>query len=452
MRRRGSAGEAEPQLSLFGAQTSQAPTSERVPEGSCEPPGELPPPAVSCFAPPSTAPATPPAIDPPPPSIAPPPPGAEELEDPAVLAQQIIDGLKTAIGLVEGMMLTLGTDPGGEPPPPPDAPWLDQMMYDIKLQTRRTELENAKLEGWLRQMSPEAQEAARASTAPKPPRRSSRGRGRLGAEERDGDGVAHRVLTERQRELVRGLVVDEAERIFGPRDRIDDWPALKIVVETLGGRWQSGGRGRGGSKRQGHWTFPEDVDPRELLRIAVETGRVLDPKSNDLYETPEPLADEVVALAGIEPGMRVLEPNGGRGRIALAVRRMCPSAAVLCVELLEDNAAELRRLGFEVLQRDFLKVRPADLPGGLFDRVVMNPPFSGNADARHIGHALGFLRSGGRLVSIASGGLRTRQMGPAVEIRRTLEAYGATWKDLGHGAFSESGTEISTCIVSATRS
>lgn len=449
MRKRGSAGEAEPQLNLFGAAQPPAPTTPPasevrvLAEATDETP---PPPEVACFAPAPPLPAS----DPPPalplPSILPAKNDPAD-EEPAVIADRIVRGLKEAILLVEEMMLDLGGSPG-EASPAPEAPFVDRLMFELGRSNKRAEIDCARLDAMLEELSPGAREAARAANAPRP-KATRPARGYRGAEVRDDDGITHRELTERQRELVRGLIVDEAERVYGPRDHIGDWPALKIVVQTLGGQWHNGG-GSGAKKRQGHWTFAEDVDPRELLRVAVDTGRLLDTHSNDLYETPEPLADELVALADIQPGMHVLEPSGGRGRLALAVRRACPSALVVCVELLEDNAAELERLGFKVIRGDFLKLRPGDL-GVPYDRAIMNPPFSKLADARHIGHALGFLRNGGKLAAIASGGLRWRTTGIVADLRRTLEAYGATWKDLGRGAFSEAGTEIRTCIVTATK-
>ena len=37
---------------------------------------------------------------------------------------------------------------------------------------------------------------------------------------------------------------------------------------------------------------------------------------------------------------------------------------------------------------------------GTFDRIVMNPPFSRDQDARHVNHAFSFLKPGGKLVAI----------------------------------------------------
>lgn len=371
------------------------------------------------------------------------PPASDALDQ---LGDEIARGLRAASDAIEGIAADLGLSVVARPPAAPelpaDAPLFDRLMHTLTALNADAERQNARLEALLAELGGP-------SPAPEPPSRpkGQRGRGRLGKEVRGDDEVTHRELTERQRELVRGLRVDERERVYGPEGHIDDWPALKIVVETLGGDWRSGG-GRGATKRPGFWVFPEDVDPRELLRVAAETGRILDPKSNDLYETPEWLADRAVDLADIRPGMRVLEPNAGRGRLALAIRRACPSAEVVCAELLDDNRAELERLGFQVVGRDFLELSPAAT--GLFDAVVMNPPFSKMSDARHIAHAMGFLRPGGRICAIASAALRWRSTKVVADVRALLDAHGAVWEDIPAGAFSESGTDIATCLVAAT--
>lgn len=369
------------------------------------------------------------------------------------LGARIEDGLHGALVSLDGLAIDLGLAPlptlTEGPPPTHLGEWLE---VGLKQMVRDAEHASRHMENLLRRLDPtgeftaqreEEKLAKAAEKAARPPKEH----GRRGKEVRGDDGITHRLLTERQRELVRTLTVDAAERVSAPPDHLTDWEALKIVVETLGGMWRSGG-GRGEKKRAGYWVFPEEVDPREALRIAAETGKILDPKSNDLYETADWLADRVVELADIRPGMVVLEPNAGRGRLALAVRRACPEAEIVCVELLEENAVELRKLGFKVLRQSFLDLTLDQ--ARIYDRIVMNPPFSKLADAKHIRHALGFMRSGSRIVAIGSSGLRWRTTAAVTDLREILSAWDATWEDVPAGAFSSEGTEISTTIVAAT--
>jgi hypothetical protein len=73
------------------------------------------------------------------------------------------------------------------------------------------------------------------------------------------------------------------------------------------------------------------------------------------------------------------------------------------------------------------------------DRIVMNPPFAGNAaDIKHVEHALTKLKDGGRLVSVVANGPRQREK---------LMLLASDWIDLPAGSFKEQGTGVNTAIV-----
>ena len=127
----------------------------------------------------------------------------------------------------------------------------------------------------------------------------------------------------------------------------------------------------------------------------------------DRYFTAPKLAARIAAWAGLRPGMTVLEPSAGDGKLVQAIRAY--GCNVVAVELLEEECAKLRQLPepelveglpgkpgtLVVVQGDFLTWYPALKFGKktsphAFDRVVMNPPFSDGADGRHVGHASRF--------------------------------------------------------------
>ena len=290
--------------------------------------------------------------------------------------------------------------------------------------------------------------AEEARKPPKPVRpRGSLGKRAKAAPDATPEEAARRALTERQRELLSVVVVEDDRATFGPDQHIPDWGALKIVLEALGGTYQPGGRGKGWTRRKGSFTFPAGVNVEETIRLAHETGEIFDPKLAGLFETPEALADDLVARLPIVPGCVVLEPEAGRGRIALAVRRHCPEARVLCIEALADNRAELRRLGFEVIGgEDFLTLRAADLPVPI-DVVAANPPFGRGEDVRHVEHALGLLRPGGHLGAIMSGSVEHVRHEPFTSFRARIAAWGGTIERNPDGSFLESGTGVRTVTV-----
>ena len=175
-----------------------------------------------------------------------------------------------------------------------------------------------------------------------------------------------------------------------------------------------------------------------------------------LFETPEPLARRLLDDANIYTSetwneersgpyerRRVLEPSAGRGRIALPAARA--GHDVVCVELQPDLAADLARAGLRTVQGDFMEATPAVL--GLFDRVVMNPPFDRGRDCDHVRHAFGFLKPGGVLVAIMAAGVEFREDKRTADFRAFVERFGGEFRDLPPGSFAESGTNVNTVTL-----
>lgn len=250
-------------------------------------------------------------------------------------------------------------------------------------------------------------------------------------------------LTARQIELVRLMRVSPDNRaVFARDDQIDDWASLKKVMVALGGTWKKGARGN-----KGGFVFADDIDAAEVIRVAGETGEILDPNANDFFPTPDGLADRLVARLGLRAGESLLEPSAGRGALALAARRACPSLHIVCVELLPANEKVLLDLGLTVCHGgDFLSQEPRGFGTG-FDAVVMNPPFGRRADIYHVTHALGFLRPGGRLAAIMSASVSFRDDRLASAFRKLVDAHDGTIELNPAGSFRESGTMVNTVSV-----
>ena len=255
-------------------------------------------------------------------------------------------------------------------------------------------------------------------------------------------------LTERQRELLACMRVEGQLAVYTREERIADWDALKTVMVALGGRWKTGGK-----KKPGGFLFPDDIDAAEVVRLALATGEILDPRAAGFFPTPAALADRVVALAGIRRGDLVLEPSAGRGALADAVMRAESSAHVTCFELLPDNARALREKGFETIEGDFLRV-PSFAPR--FDVCVMNPPFGERSDIRHVLHVLGTERNGGvgaflrdrfALVAIMSAGVVYREDSLARRFREVVTALDGLFEENPEGSFLESGTGVRTVTL-----
>lgn len=180
---------------------------------------------------------------------------------------------------------------------------------------------------------------------------------------------------------------------------------------------------------------PEEAPQKRKTGTAVASDL-------QFYPTPEKAADELVAFAQIREGERVLEPSCGNGRLLDAIRRACPSAKALGIEVDPGRAQASRLAGHSVITANFLEHAPAPE----FDVVVMNPPFFGRHYLKHINHALRFLKPGGRLVSIlpATAWHDHKELPGSDKARGYWERD--VWRDLPVGAFRESGTNICTGI------
>lgn len=154
--------------------------------------------------------------------------------------------------------------------------------------------------------------------------------------------------------------------------------------------------------------------------------------SKDLqyYPTPPAVVQSILDNLYQLKGQRVLEPSCGCGRFMDALRKA--GARPYGIEVDPMRAVLTRARGHSVLIANFLET----VPTGDFDRVVMNPPFYGQHYAKHVKHALGFLKPGGTLTAIL----------PATA-RYDHGLLDGKWDDLPVGSFSESGTNINTSVL-----
>lgn len=235
--------------------------------------------------------------------------------------------------------------------------------------------------------------------------------------------------------LRQSVVMDGVLRL--PPGRLDPklYEKTNEVLKAIGGKWV-------GRKVQGH-VFEED--PEALLDTVISLGAYLRPQDMGYFPTPDDLADQLISLAQLEPGMSVMEPSAGRGALAVRAARLVGSADLVTVcEIMERNARKLKEAGFAAVNvTDFLKLQPEPV----FSRVVMNPPFSRGSDIDHFMHAAQFLKPDGRIVAIMSTSWQHNTSKKANEFRALLEESEAHIRNVAAGAFRSAGTEIPTTMV-----
>lgn len=220
-----------------------------------------------------------------------------------------------------------------------------------------------------------------------------------------------------------------------------DYQRVDKVLRGIGGRWDR--------KLKGH-VF--DFDPRGLVDGAAEAGTYTDRKQDlQFFETPIDLAERMVDLAKVVAGETALEPSCGRGRLVIPL--MARGANVTAVDIERTYAQHCRALGLldDAINDDFLAWAQGDGSGRRFDVVTMNPPFTRGQDIKHIMPAWNLLARGGRLVAICSAGPMFREDRQSREFRTWLRAIEANHDELPRGTFRESGTDVATVLITATR-
>lgn len=214
----------------------------------------------------------------------------------------------------------------------------------------------------------------------------------------------------------------------------DVYAKVDRVLRLMGGKW---------NKKLGGHLF--DDDPTDAFETLLVTGQVEKPDNFGAFFTPAGLADHAISLADLRPGMTFAEPSAGGGALLTRAAQIVGAENCVAIELQPALADKLRQQGYNVFTGDFMS-RPDWHPAGTVDRIVMNPPFSRQADIDHVLHAYSMLSPGGRLVSImaASVNFRTNQKTVAF---RELVADAGHMKDNPPGSFKESGTSVNTVIV-----
>jgi len=155
-------------------------------------------------------------------------------------------------------------------------------------------------------------------------------------------------------------------------------------------------------------------------------------KDLQYYPTPAKVVRSLIDQAYVRKGDYVLEPSCGTGNIMLEAQKH--GAFCFGIEVNYARAEEARAQGLSVQCANFLEA----IPERIYDKVLMNPPFYGKHYAKHVEHALKFLKTGGRLVAVLP---ITAQLDHGL-----LDKYKPRWSSLPTGSFNSSGTNINTTL------
>lgn len=223
--------------------------------------------------------------------------------------------------------------------------------------------------------------------------------------------------------------------------------AVNEVLNRIGSTWD---------RRTKAHVF--DVDPTERLEVVMNSG-VLDPKvKTGYFPTPAVIVDRMIELADLNTRQLILEPSAGQGHIVKEIlEHMDAHSQVLICENLPENVHILEELGLTVEGEFFEFVEECNESGEsglLFDRIIMNPPFSPKqSDIDHVTAAYGLLAPGGILVAIMSAGVLFRENQKSVFFRdKIMKPHQTFLENLPSGAFKESGTQVRTILLRLEKS
>lgn len=176
--------------------------------------------------------------------------------------------------------------------------------------------------------------------------------------------------------------------------------------------------------------------------------------SADLQFYPTPGAVATTIADGCR-GRRVLEPSAGEGAMAAAALA-AGADRVDCVEVDPGRVSALscrfgRDARVSVRRANFLETTPDPV----YDPVVMNPPFFGTHYMQHVRHAFDSLAPGGQLRAVLPATVEFGDSQAHRDFRAWAERYISRREfyvcDLPDSSFRDSGTNVSTCILTLNK-
>lgn len=177
-----------------------------------------------------------------------------------------------------------------------------------------------------------------------------------------------------------------------------------------------------------------------------ETSREVS-KDLQFYRTPNKAVNWFMNKIYFKEGESILEPSCGDGALLDGIRNRISGGngdyrngvkgvLIVGVEYDQSRCEQSRQKGYTVHHANFLTWQTREK----FDKIIMNPPFYGKHYVKHIDRAYEFLVETGTIYAILP---ITARLNHGI----LDEKYDCKWCDLPFGSFSESGTNINTCMV-----
>lgn len=118
-------------------------------------------------------------------------------------------------------------------------------------------------------------------------------------------------------------------------------------------------------------------------------------KSTECHITPNDIADLMVDYLNLEPCHTILEPSFGTGRLIDSILSAGHDSGLITAIEKNQTLFNLYKKDIDLINMDFLEYEDR-----LFDRIIMNPPFSKGQALKHFRKAQSLLMPGGEIIAL----------------------------------------------------
>lgn len=231
------------------------------------------------------------------------------------------------------------------------------------------------------------------------------------------------------------LMTLSGDRIELPSDigfASKSYAALKGAVTKAGGHYRNSG-----------FDFDDQETAQDVLTRLIAGESINIKKSLQFYPTTEVAGERL--LRGLDlTGKVVFEPSAGDGFL-VEQAYLAGAAEVLCAEIYEKFHPAIERSGGRIIGTDVFQLNSASLSD--IDVVLMNPPFSGGQDIKHVLHVLGLIPEQVEVHAIISASVLHNSSKIYDSFRSFLAGHDIEVEEMEAGVFKDSGTMIRSCIV-----
>lgn len=211
----------------------------------------------------------------------------------------------------------------------------------------------------------------------------------------------------------------------------NDYLKLSKELTSLGGKWKGGKVG----------AFVFDFDPTLIVDKIINNKNNIK-KSTQFFPTPNKIVKKMIDGVDIRKSDLLLEPSAGQGAIIDELLKLNTNISYCEFEEINQSILKEKYPSLTFLNNDFLEVKNMK-----FDKIFANPPFSKSQDITHIKHMFELLNDNGLIVSICGTAWKHNTDKKSKDFKQWLETKKYSIEDIAAGEFSESGTQVSTCLI-----